>query len=347
MRNNKGKISTILIVILAIVVLAGAFVVYWFNRPIYKVNKAIEANDIETVAKYFGKLSAEDKEEVQKQMVVYCGNLNDDYIEEDIEYDDIMEQYDILGEEVLEGNETFEFLLENTKLLKVSREAYVTGMAAYEKGEYEKALEDLKKVVSDDKNYKKALKAIKDCENKLLPDVDGVWVCGLDVGKAIAKKASVFMLSEISFNMNVYMQFNKDGTGMLYIDKDELKEDLYEYMDKALDKVLEAYAKNIGLTKKAFELSFKKQYGMSIKEYLLSLIDVDNNLALFTSTSMEFDYVLEGDKVTITSKVDGSTNEFKRVYDEIQIEAANDALTKEIKKYGIDMPLVFKRIENK
>lgn len=343
--NNKGKVSTIIIIVVAVLVIAAGATGYWFNRPEYKVNKAIEAEDIEKVAKYYDKIKDSDKkEDVEKSMVVYCTDLNNQFIEDDIEYDDLMDKYEIL-EDMLEDNEAYEYLVENAKVLKESKEAYKKAQQAFENEDYKTAAEEFAKVASDDKNYEKAQSVLEECKKYLLPDVDGKWVCNINIGKAISNMGNAFMFSDVDFIVNLYMQFNDDNTGSLYYDREELKNSFSDYLLEIIDIAVEAAASNEGISVQEYEKQFKKFYGMSVKEFFTSALNVDSLLGEKTTEEEAFSYTVDGDKVLLSFE-SGTTNSITRVDDTLSFlsEDENDVVDA-FKQYGIEFPLVFEKVK--
>jgi len=342
--NNKGRASGIIIAIAAVVVLAGGFAGYWFNRPEYKVNKAIEAEDIEKVAKYYDKMKDSDaKEEVEKSMVVYCTGLNEQYIEDDIEYDELMDQYEIL-EDMLDGNDSYEYLVDNAKVLKESKEAYENGKKALAAQDYPTALEEFNKVSSDDKNYEKALEQIDEVKKYLLPDVIGRWAANIELGKAIAKSANQFMFSDIEFNVTMYMEFIDEQTGRLYMDPDELKAALKQYVTDVLNEAVEVSAKNSGLSKEAFEKEFKKMYGMSFNKYIEENMDLESAFGEVDDIYDDFTYEIDGDKINI-SYASGNDIVVDRKDNQLLIgDGSTDVRALGlVKSYGLDFPFVFEK----
>ena len=66
------KLITLLVII---VLVGGAGAGYYFTRPAFKVDKAVEANDMSKVSALYPKLKEEKKTEVQHDVLFYCGVL--------------------------------------------------------------------------------------------------------------------------------------------------------------------------------------------------------------------------------------------------------------------------------
>ena len=88
MKRKKKKNGLIIFLILLVMILAGAgvFAYLYFNRPILKINKAIEEDDIETVSELYDSLSKESEIlDVQDQMLDKSKELEQGFVDGELD----------------------------------------------------------------------------------------------------------------------------------------------------------------------------------------------------------------------------------------------------------------------
>lgn len=120
-KNKKSAAPIIVIIAAAILLLVAGFGAFWFTRPIQKINRAISADDTATVAANFTKLTKDaDIESVQEKMLEKCEALCDQYYDEEIDYDTVMDTYELLEDDVLADSKDFAKLVEKVDAMKDS-----------------------------------------------------------------------------------------------------------------------------------------------------------------------------------------------------------------------------------
>ena len=232
--NNYDKPSKapliIAISVVVVLLLAAGGVLFWMNRPINQVNTAIENNDLKAVNENFEKLSDDDKEDIEEQMLDYAKDLAKDFTNGKKDYDDIEKDLRTLGKGVLKDNDDFEELTKQVEQLKQSKDDYEAAEKAFKEEDYQKAMDLYAKVIADDTNYKDARDKIAECESKMTPDIVGEWACSVDIGNAMLKQIGLNS-SEKDFTFPVVFLyiFNEDGTGRMTLDKSGFEDKIKEF----------------------------------------------------------------------------------------------------------------------
>ena len=344
-RNTKKKgpiIAIIIICIILILVLAGGAAAYYFCfRPIVKVNKALEAEDYQTASDLFDELKREEKEDVISRMENLASNLRRDYEKEEIDYDDVMDIYDVLGEEILEDNKNLAKNTEKIEALKESREAFATGKSAMDDEDYSVAIEEFGKVIEKDSNYEKAQKFIAECEELMQADVLGVWVGGYDVTNVLTSAIGISSSDAPELVFPIYCEFIDDSKGRLYVEQ----EDIEELMDKVIDFVLplriEQYADVFGVTERELNSMISMIYGQSIREYIKS-----EAMASFATESgnldVRFTYESTADGIIAN---DGSDDDIRFIIDDdkLLLTSYNTESIDILEEYGVKLPITLER----
>ncbi len=329
-------------VVVAVLVIGGGFAFYWVNRPINKVNKAIEADDIETVDEYFDKLSDDDKEDVEEQMLDYGKDLCKAYISGKKDYDEVSKEIDVLSRGVLKGNSDFDEMVKEVEELKKSRDNFEAANKAFDKEDYEKALDLYAKVIESDKNFETAQDKIKECESKISPDVVGKWECTIEIGPALLRQVGVTSdESDFKFPIVCTLEFKDDVTGSMYIDKEGFMENMDKFIDIAVESVLKMYKTEYGMSEKDIDKLFKSYYGMGFKEYLKSYV-AEADLG-DTFESMEFTYVIENDQI-IATNTQGNVDKFDIKDDKLEMNDVDMDSYASISEMGVELPLVFEKV---
>lgn len=310
--SNKSKKTGLVVAICIIIILllAGGFAFYWFNRPIYKVNKAIETGDLVTITEYYSRLSEDDKESVSAQMLEYAEQVFDEFEDSDIEYDELKEIYDELEEEVLDDNDDFYELKEKAKTLYESREAFAEAKDAYKDGDYNTAIKKLAEVdPSDKKNYEDAQELYEEC--KVL-NVVGSWVTSLDFGEYIAQSLGEDI--DFEFPINVQLMFNEDGTGYLFLDAD-LSAELYDSLiDAMVEYGIKEYLSGLGLSEAELNTmaalsgfgDIRSMFRNELKKEISLDYMVDSFKEAIGESNYDFEYEINGSEVEITTDIHGS-----------------------------------------
>jgi len=337
-------LKKIIIGLLAVILIGGGFAGYWFNRPVAKATRAIDKGEYEKVAQYYYKCKKDDdRNTITEQLRLYCQDLSVSYTNEEVEYEFVKGQYDLL-DEVMSDNDTFNNIVTSVDLLHTSRESYTTGMAAFEAKDYETAITAFENVLIGSEHYDEVQEMIKTCKSELLPDFIGVWENRIDIGPLLSIMMGSNSNSDINFELISYFEFFPDGTGKKSTDEEKVRESFDSYLDLIVDML----AKQYGVSRKQLDSLAKKEYGMDMVTYIKKNSDLDNTIKQLGLQSLDFTYTVEGEKINIidsdpNNKIDYN---FIREGDELLLEADLDSSTKSlIKKYGFEYPLHFQKVK--
>lgn len=171
-KKKKGKAGLIVVIVLLVLLLAGGGVLafMFLSRPIGKINKALEAGDIVTAVELYENLSNnKDKEEVSEKLLIYAEEARDDYLNEDIGYEEALGTLQLLADAGLETDDEIDAILGFVNRIYFSRESYAAAEAYRANGEYAMALESYDDVIADDtRYYDKAQTAIEEVKKELI-----------------------------------------------------------------------------------------------------------------------------------------------------------------------------------
>lgn len=299
-KKSKAPVVAIICVIAALILGAVGFGLFWINRPINKINKAIKAEEYEQVAELYQKLTKDEEiESVDEQLLAICEKYYEDYADENIEFDDAVRIFNILEYNVLDSNSDFKIINKNLRDLKNSRVAYANAMEAFNNKNYEEAIKFFKKVDRDDKNYELAEEKIAESNELMIPDIAGEWTSIVDMGDLLSQSIGI---GKIGFPLPITLvfKFNSDGTCVLSLDTTSSVISFENYIDSIFEIVCEKEFSGLGLSMDELDQLVRAEYGMSIKEYYLQQFDM-NALLDELSTSEEFTYTVDKKRVTVTN----------------------------------------------
>lgn len=342
-KKEKKDLKRVLTYVLAVVILAGAFAGYWFNRPVAKASRAIEKNEFEKVAGYYNKCKKdEDRDTITEQLRLYCQDLSVSYTNEELEYEFVKGQYDVI-DEVMSDNEVFQNLVEAVDLLHTSRESYKAGMAAFEAKDYETAIAEFENVLMGNENYDEVQEMIKVCKKELLPDFLGVWENKIDIGPILSAYLGS-RTESISFELISYYEFFEDGTGKKSTDENQARESFDSYIDLMIDML----AKQSGVSRKQLDARSKQVYGMDMKSYVMKNADIDKSIEELGMTELNFTYTVDGEDIIVKDSDPNNKRDYKFTIkdDELLLQAdINSSETDMLKNLGIEYPLHFTRVK--
>lgn len=342
----KSNIKTIVIAIIAIAILGGGFAGYWFNRPIAKATKAIEAGETEKVAEFYDKCNDEQKTSITDDMRLYCQGLSAGYINGEYEYEYVSSEFDLLKDNVMKDDETFNNIVTSVNMLHDSREAYKAATAAFEAKDYETALAEYEKVLSGDDNYEQVKENIEICKFNLLPDYTGVWATTINAGPGMAAMMGMAGDDRFKFDLTTYYEFHEDGTGVKYADEEVVREEFKNYMDTIIEIVIEQYEKQYGISREQLDKEFKAQYGCTVKEFYYKSGNIDATINSFQLKEKTFTYTVDGKTITTTDDEDETSCTFIREGDELLLTVeGNDEFFKIFEKFDIEYPLHLSKVE--
>jgi uncharacterized protein YoxC len=295
-KKRNGARTALIIVPIAVLLVAIAAVsvtLIWINRPISKIERALADNDIESAAKLYGKLSKqEDVTTVKNSMLDVAEELKEDYLNGDKTYDEVMEVYDIIGEEILDNNRSFLNMKEIIEEVNVSRQNYDEAKELFESGEYQAAKEKYLLVIEDDLNFDKAQAAVEECDKQITGRIAGNWVCVYDVAWLFEDEWSYYG-GDMSMPLSFYFTFNIDNTGNITCKIDDMDTwsqsiaNYYRYYFRSTyymsDEEINEYLEFMGYS------SMEEWVQEDIQQYVYEV----------EGTDTVFEYSLDGDVITM------------------------------------------------
>lgn len=333
--GNGLAIAVLAIVILLIA--AGGFSFYWFTRPIYKVNRAIEKSDYKTAVEYYDKISEEDKEIVSEQFLSYCESKKDEYVNEDIEYSMFTDEMEIF-EDVLDDKARYQDSIEYVERLKESRNAWSVVQKSYDVKDYFNAYVFCDYVIEEDKNYAEAQEMRKKCQNLM---VVGEWVAEADLTEAFAGQVGMEP-SEISFAMKIIYEFDSEGNAILRTDTDYMKEQLANIVGIVIEKTINTYCEAYGVTVEEMDELFENFYGMSFNDYIKANMDMGDLVSGMDKNDV-YTYVIEGSNIILTDEDGKTVSDRLTIMENGTISLNSDDVEAVYEELGVELPLIFER----
>lgn len=174
-KKKKGKAGAVIAIILIVLLLAGgaaAAYFFIFASPAKKISKAIEAGNMETVTELYEKVNSEkDKDQIKSELLTYVQTLEDNYLAEEITYEDAIRTMEDLRDVVFTDGE-IEDIMHMVSKIHDSRENYAKAEELAATGtwkDYYDAIGCYEKVVSEDTlYYDKAQDAIANCKTECI-----------------------------------------------------------------------------------------------------------------------------------------------------------------------------------
>jgi len=339
-KPKKSKTGLIIGIVAAVIVLAGVGgFLYYINRPIYKVEKALENNDMETVCEYYDRLTAVQKDEVDESILDYCEDLYDKYEDEEADYDEIMEELEMIEDDALGSNQDFQEILKKVDTLKSSREAFTEAEELFKNEDYKAAAEKYSEVADFDKNYKKANEKREECFEIILKELEGTWVFNANVGEAILRQAGYPSDDSFEFIMLFKMDFNADGTGRLYLDGSNHEENMEKIVDYVIDYEIK-HSNDPSMTPEELDKLFRSVYGTSFKEFMMDAMRDSIDPEEIYGEDASFTYTNDFDTIHVEYD-DGGSDEYTFEDGRLVMDNASTETTEIFRQMSIEFPIYF------
>lgn len=307
--GNAGVIVACLIFLL-IIIGAGVGAYLFINSPYNKIKKAINANDVATVCELYPELNNNEQEEyVANSMWNYAVELEKKFQDNEIEYDDAMEDINPISKVVLKNDKELKALMSDMSDLNDSRVAFAAAEKAFKKEDYQTAYDNYSLVIKDDSNYKTAQKQLEICEEYLRPDFLGRWELDYDMGEAFLDSFlsdSVDSKSQytVSWPAIMYFQFNEDGTGCIELDEDAFNEGKEQAIEDMVSIYYDLLEEETGLSKLEIDEMLYYAGNDSLEDMVKDQFE-ESGLSI-SNTRAPFTYEVndDGDCITITRDSD-------------------------------------------
>lgn len=334
------KVITVLAVVL---VLAGAAAGYWFTRPIYRAQKAMEEKNLVKVSEYYSKLKDEEKGIISHDVLLYAGELLDSYVEQDSDYDDVMDELENISDEMISDESGFQNIFDGMEMYKESRDSWEKANKYFEKEEYDKALEEYSKVVKGDYPYDDAQDRIEECRENMVSKFVGKWICKLEVGEGMLAAEGLDEYGEdVLIPVTFIMEVSEDKTATLSIDVEEFMDGFNKYVDNLIEISVKKLAIENGLSESEVNRVIKKSTGMSFREYVNTAMNLDDMGKQISEAKDEYTYEIGKDKLVFTN-TEGEKMEVKVGNDVLMIDDLDASTKRDYDKLGVKLPLEFVR----
>ena len=338
-KSHVGLIILLVVIALLILLLAGGglFAFWLWNRPINKINRAMEAGDMERVVELYGELSGRrDKEAVSEELLAYAREIRNDYLEEKngMDYETVMETLDMLDDASLETASQIEAVTIFVNRINASREAYAAAEDYRADGAYESALEEYAKVVMEDtRYYDKAQKAMKETEQEMQDAMAeagkkliGTWEMQYDVADLLRDELDPeFGDFESTLVMTFLMDFNEDGTFKLYVDESTFVENFNGWLDEfvayGVGLLYEMFEEEDGMTREEVDEYLQEYLQMTMEEFMRGLIDSELDVdAMVAEMKLTGTYETEYDNLYLDALDEGQYFVFSISGDELTLD---------------------------
>ena len=274
-KKKKGKAGVVIAIILIVLLLAGgaaAAYFFIFASPAKKISKAIEAGNMETVTELYEEVNSEkDKDQIKSELLTYVQTLEDNYLAEEITYEDAIRTMEDLRDVVFTDGE-IEDIMHMVSKIHDSRENFAKAEELAPTGtwkDYYDAIGYDEKVVSDDTlYYDKAQDAIANCKTECISaaeaEADG-YIADGDYDAAV------------SFLEDAYYD---TGYNELYDKMDQVKADMKDaLLEKAIENAKAEVAAGNYTEARSIINNAKEDYGYDSRfDDILAGIPVDTSL---------------------------------------------------------------------
>lgn len=274
-KKKKGKAGVVIAIILIVLLLAGgaaAAYFFIFASPAKKISKAIEAGNMETVTELYEKVNSEkDKDQIKSELLTYVQTLEDNYLAEEITYEDAIRTMEDLRDVVFTDGE-IEDIMHMVSKIHDSRENFAKAEKLAATGtwkDYYDAIGYYEEVVSDDSlYYDKAQDAIANCKTECISaaeaEADG-YIADGDYDAAV------------SFLEDAYYD---TGYNELYDKMDQVKADMKDaLLEKAIENAKAEVAAGNYTEARSIINNAKEDYGYDSRfDDILAGIPVDTSL---------------------------------------------------------------------
>lgn len=314
--KKNGKAGLIVLIVILVLLLAGggALAFIFLNRPIGKINKALEADDIETVVELYGELSGDkDKEEVSEKLLAYAEEVRDRYFDEKIDYDAAIQTLNLLTSASLETNDEIEDIRVFVNRIYASREAFASAEKYRSDGEYALALEEYANVIGEDSHYyDMAQDAIEETEKELEDTIAeagkaliGTWALEYDLADALSDElGSDYADFHAPLPITLLFDFNEDGTYRMYADEDAFIEAFDQwgdaFVDYSLGQIYDMFEKEYGLSRAETDAYVLEFLGMSMQDYILLMVSDINMSSILREAESTGTYETRYDRLYLS-----------------------------------------------
>lgn len=338
---SAGAVAGIIVAMMLDLIFVSAGVigtVAWYNCPVRRIDRAIKKNDVETVAEIYGDLKRESEESrVRQEMTDLAEELKDGYLSGDMEYDEVMDTYDLLAEEILAGDSGFRKIMKQVEAVEDSRKAFAEADELYDEGDYIGAREKYMLVIEDDDlNYDDACNAIEECEKKITGEIVSTWSAEYDFSE-LMYYSSFYYDVYYSLPARLIFDFKENGTGSMSVEI--INKDMW--VAAFMDYYMMYFGEYYGVTEDELDEFMQYMGYESLEEWIM---EIEEDIYYFEGEYDTFEYSYDG---SILSVRVGDISDSEELAVSIEDDIMTLTTTSDDWDYwygmGLNLPLVLTR----
>lgn len=338
---SAGAVAGIIVAMMLGLIFVSAGVigtVAWYNCPVRRIDRAIKKNDVETVAEIYGDLKRESEESrVRQEMTDLAEELKDGYLSGDMEYDEVMDTYDLLAEEILAGDSGFRKIMKQVEAVEDSRKAFAEADELYDEGDYIGAREKYMLVIEDDDlNYDDACNAIEECEKKITGEIVSTWSAEYDFSE-LMYYSSFYYDVYYSLPARLIFDFKENGTGSMSVEI--INKDMW--VAAFMDYYMMYFGEYYGVTEDELDEFMQYMGYESLEEWIM---EIEEDIYYFEGEYDTFEYSYDG---SILSVRVGDISDSEELAVSIEDDIMTLTTTSDDWDYwygmGLNLPLVLTR----
>lgn len=325
-----------------VVVLAAFFLNFWFTRPIYRFNKAIEGGDYVKAAELLDQVGQDNYDGAVQKIVLKLAEISDEYVSEKTSYEDAMERISVFDNTSFAYNETYALVKEGISKQKKSKEAWRDGKSAYENKDYISAVEELKNVILTDSNYNEAQVYIEECNDEIMKSFTGTWYCDIDLGKGELRTANLDQYGEdVPLPMTLKMDFTDNGKMLMSLESDTFAEDFERYLENLISVSLKALAAKNGISEKEASHGIEVALGKSLHDYIYDIFNCEKFIDAVENSVTEYNFNFEAGQLILENGGDITKCSFEN--GDILLDDLPSRTKHKLQKLNVEVPLRFVR----
>lgn len=300
-KKSKAPLVVLLVCLMVFILGGIGFFAYkWVNSPDKKALRALSTEDYDTVNYLYDDVTGKTADAIKDEYRSKFKDMEQQYENGHLDYTEVYGFAVVASEKVLKDDSVFTQLYDRLEMIHDSRDAYAAAEEYFSKGMYSEALSAYMKVsVNDTQNYSDALDKIKACNDMMQDEIVGTWVYTIDAKPLMEG----FEFWDSPINIDVYFEFDEDGTGQIFISNEAMMDAFREPATALMEKELEKQ----GLSKAYLDIMLKLGGYDDIMDAIKDFAP-EESVAFFNGEDLQefFAYNVDGDVIIINgySKLD-------------------------------------------
>ena len=300
-KKSKAPLVVLLVCLMVFILGGIGFFAYrWVNSPDKKALRALSTEDYDTVNYLYDDVTGKTADAIKDEYRSKFTDMEQQYENGHLDYTEVYGFAVVASEKVLKDDSVFTQLYDRLEMIHDSRDAYAAAEEYFSKGMYSEALIAYMEVsVNDTQNYSDALDKIKACNDMMQDEIVGTWVYTIDAKPLMEG----FEFWDSPINIDVYFEFDEDGTGQIFISNEAMMDAFREPATALMEKELEKQ----GLSKSYLDIMLKLGGYDDIMDAIKDFAP-EESVAFFNGEDLQefFAYNVDGDEIIINgySKLD-------------------------------------------